>query len=160
MTLSTSISVPLTRGLFALVSIEDAQAIAPYKWHAVPAKSTHYAARRAGNRTIYMHRLLAGVLDMPRQVFVDHIDFDGLNNTRANLQVCSAADNVRKSRTRRVFSASKGVWQVRPGCFAARIVHEGSDHYLGVYPSEREAAIAYDAAATVLFGRFAVKNFQ
>lgn len=143
-----------------MVDPETAAQVSMHRWHAVKAPHTHYAARRVGAKTIYLHRLVMGVVDQGRSVFVDHIDFDGLNNTRANLQVCSAADNARKSRTKRTFISSKGVWQVRPGSWGARIVHDDVDHYLGVYPCEREAAIAYDAAATVLFGRFAVRNYQ
>lgn len=156
----TTLKIPLSRGLFAAVDLEFEKLISPHRWHAVEARGTFYAARRVKNKTIYMHRLVMDVVEQPKNIFVDHIDFDGLKNTRSNLQICSPADNARKSRTRRVFDTSKGVWQVRPGSWAARIIHEGKDHYLGVYSSEREAAIAYDAAATVLFGRFAVRNFQ
>lgn len=156
----TTLQIPLSQGLFAVIDFEFDKLISPHRWHAVKARGTFYAARRAKEKTIYMHRLVMGVVERPRNIFIDHIDFNGLNNTRSNLQICSPADNARKSRTRRVFDASKGVWQVRPGSWGARIIHEGTDHYLGVYLSEREAAIAYDAAATVLFGRFAVRNYQ
>lgn len=156
----TTIQIPLTRGLFAAVDAEMERLILPHRWHAVKAGATFYAARRVKEKTIYMHRLVMGVVDQPKVIFVDHIDFDGLNNTKSNLQICTPADNARKSRTRRLFDASKGVSVVRPGSWAANIVHNGVNNYLGVYPSEREAAIAYDAAATVLFGRFAVRNLQ
>ena len=156
----TTIEIPLSRGLFSTIDAQFEELVSPHRWHAVKAKNTFYAARRVRDKTIYMHRLVLGVVDQPKSVFVDQVDFNGLNNTCSNLQICSPADNARKSRTRRLFDASKGVWEVRPGSWGARIVHEGTDHYLGVYVSEREAAIAYDAAATVLFGRFAVRNLQ
>lgn len=156
----TTLEIPLSQGQVAVIDSTLESEIAPHRWHAVRAHGTFYAARRVVDKTIYMHRLVMGVVDMPRGVFVDHIDFNGLNNTRANLQVCSPADNARKVRSRRLFDSSKGVSLIRPGSWAARIVHEGKDYYLGAYVSEREAAIAYDAAATVLFGRFAVRNYQ
>lgn len=155
----TTIEIPISRGLFATIDAEFEPIVCRHRWYAAKAGKSYYAARRTNEKLIYMHRLVMGVIDQPRTVFVDHIDFNGLNNTRANLQICTPADNARKSRTRRFFDASKGVSVVRPGSWAARIVCNGIDHYLGVYPSEREAAIAYDAAATVLFGRFAVRNF-
>ena len=156
----TTLKIPLSQGLFATIDSDFADSICPHRWHAVKAKATFYAARREKDKTIYMHRFVMGVVDQPRKVFVDHIDFDGLNNSTSNLQICSPADNARKSRTRRTFDASKGVWLVRPGSWGARIICDGVDHYLGAYVSEREAAIAYDAAATVLFGRFAVRNYS
>lgn len=152
--------IQLSQGQVALINMSDYDLVAPHRWHAVRTHAGFYAARRCGSKTIYMHRLLMDVVDQPRSVFVDHIDFNGLNNTRANLQLCSPEENVRKRRSRRFFDGSKGVWLVRPGSWAARIVYEGKGYYLGAYTSEREAAIAYDAAATVLFGRFAARNFQ
>lgn len=156
----TTLEIPLTQGLFARIDSSDLELVRPFTWHAVKAKKCFYAASRTSGKTVYMHRLVMGVAQQGRDVFVDHIDFDGLNNVRQNLQACTPGENARKSRTKRVFFASKGVSLVHPGIWMARIVHEGKDHYLGTYQSEREAAIAYDAAATVLFGRFAVRNFQ
>lgn len=152
--------IPLTQSQVAIVDECDFERVSAIKWHAVAHQGGFYAAARIKEKTFYMHRFVMGVVHEPRTVFVDHIDFNGLNNTKANLQVCTPGDNTRKRRSRRVFDCSKGVWKVRDGSYGARIVHEGRDYYLGVYESQREAAIAYDAAATVLFGRFAVRNYQ
>lgn len=43
----------------------------------------------------YLHRVLTGALP---EVVVDHLDGNGLNNTRANLRITTQADNARRER--------------------------------------------------------------
>jgi hypothetical protein len=92
---------------------------------------------------------------------VDHIDGNGLNNTRANLRICTIAENVRSSR-RRTDNGSgyKGVgFHKASGKWVARIVTNGEKMYLGLYESPEQAAAVYDLAAHKYHGEFARLNF-
>jgi len=109
-------------------------------------------------RTILMHR---EVLSPPQGTEIDHRNGDRLDNRRANLRAATKAENQRNSRSRRGSSSVyKGVcWDTANGKWKATItVHRRTKH-LGRYKSEREAALAYNAAALQHFGEFARPNF-
>lgn len=121
------------------------------------APGYHYLA--AGKGDVLLHRLIAGA---GKGECVDHIDGDTLNNRRANLRVCSHAENMRnrrKSSSSR--SAYKGVSrQSGMDAWVARIGgYKTGRTYLGTFREERDAALAYDAAAIKLYGDFARLNF-
>ena len=88
--------VPVSRGKYqARVSDEDYELVSRHTWHAVkPKGKTVYAQTtiRMGNArvNVFMHRV---ILNVPRGLFTDHIDRDGLNNTRENLRAVTASEN-------------------------------------------------------------------
>lgn len=145
----SELSIPLTRGLCTRVSIEDFARLSQYKWHAVPARNTHYAARRVGDRTIYMHRLVMGLDGSNSKVFVDHINHDGLDNRRENLRESDYKKNAQNRRYKKDFLGLRGVRQVGDR-WEAQISVDGTLIYLGSFQSEREAGIAYSAACRAI----------
>lgn len=108
--------------------------------------------------TRYMHRL---IMLAPKGLQVDHIDGNGLNNTRANLRLCERSlNNVNRRLGYTPKSGFRGVYQDTGGpLFYARIWSGGSAKRLGYFRNAEEAARAYDAAAVQEFGEFAVLNF-
>lgn len=88
---------------------------------------------------------------------VDHINRDGLDNRKGNLRPTTAVLN---SANRGGWSKHgyKGVFQQTNGRWAARAGDRGK-HYLGTYDTIEEAALAYDRAATGLYGESALLNF-
>lgn len=147
--LINQIQIPLSQGLFALVSEEDAGSIACHRWYAVKARATHYAARQANGKTIYMHRLVAGLVDAPRSVFVDHINHNGLDNRRENLRESNARANNKNRRCATDYEGMRGIRQAGES-WEAQINVDGRLLYLGCFPSKREAGIAFSAASRVL----------
>lgn len=155
------VQVPLSRGLCALVDEEDYELVSKISWHADPGPRGKLYARgpiwEGGAWRIHrMHRFIMG-LPRGRNPVVDHIDNDGLNNTRANLRLASPTEN---SCNRGPVSGHKykGVY-FRRGSWCAGIGFGNRTIWLGRYGSEVEAAAAYDVAALQYHGEFAKLNF-
>lgn len=120
---------------------------------------------RTGERVVKMHRLLLGLKG--GAPLVDHIDGDGLNNQRSNLQLVTAAQNMQKAvfdpanNPKKIHSQYRGVsylgWY---GKYLAYVNCEGKREYLGYYKTAEEAARARDARAKQLHGKFARLNFE
>lgn len=154
-------TIPLTRGLVAIVDDEDFDRLRVYRWHAAVSQKnrTAYARRNEGTRKIHMHRV---ILQAPPSTLVDHVNSNGLDNTRGNLRLCTRAENCRHCRksVRPKLSRFKGItWNKAAGKFQATIRLNRVSHYLGLFTSELAAAQAYDAAARQLHMTFALTNF-
>lgn len=150
----------LSRGFAATVDDEDFDFLNQWKWTAMVTAWTVYAHRRQRNASgkpelVLMHRLIAGT---PTGMVTDHIDSDGLNNTRANLRVATQQQNIMNRRPQRGGSCPiKGVWRDntaprKPWRSAIRL--NGKLKYLGRFACPKEAGAAYAAAAAELFGEF------
>jgi hypothetical protein len=149
--------IPLTRGLVALVDDDDYETLSRYKWFAnVGAKGNFYAARMSrdaanARKTVFMHRVL---LNPPPAIWVDHVDFNGLNNQRRNLRLATVAENKRHARMPSNNTSNfKGVCLYR-NKWRARI----NDSWLGVFATKEAAARCYDDAIIQRFGEFGVTN--
>lgn len=156
--------IPLTQGKFAIVDCRDYAWLMQWKWYVVRGTVTWYAQRkqrhRGKQRAMWMHRLIAAT---PKELQTDHINHNGLDNRRGNLRPCTRSQNQHnrlntKHKDGVAYSKYKGVrrqdtkWQ-------AMITVKGKAIRIGRFPSEIEAAKAYDQKAIELFGEFARPNF-
>lgn len=158
--------IPLTQGKVALVDDEDFELVSRYKWWLHRVKCTAYAITgRTGraNKQVFMHRLILGAATGQQ---CDHRNSNGLDNRRSNLRACTHQQNQQNRRKQRQRSGKpcssrfKGVcWQKEHRCWRVHITHNGNVMHLGYFHSEHDAARAYDAKATELFGEFALLNF-
>lgn len=151
-------------GQYALVSPEDVPLISGYRWNMSRGRSTDYAEAKIGpmhqRRTIQMHRLIMGVVDKGREVQVDHINHNGLDNRRSNLRLATHSENLRNQGPRRPMSRYKGVkFDRRINAWIATISVDGAQKRLGPFNTEKIAARAYDVAALEHYGEFAFLNF-
>lgn len=154
-------TISLTKGKVALVDDADYARASQYKWHAVKRKRTWYPSRliNMGSKRhqLFLHAFLLEPMD---GLQVDHRDGDGLNCTRANMRLCTPAENTR-NRRRPVTNTSgyKGVsWHKLRGKWIAWIGLNGRNKYLGLFESKRSAAQAYNEAALKYYGEFACLN--
>ena len=156
--------IPLTKGKFALIDDEDFGRVAKYSWYAHPSKNQWYAVRTqliAGIRQwIPLARF---IMKTPFGAIVDHINHDGLDNRKINLRTCTPLENSANRAPRATGSSKyKGV-RVRikslGGYIHAQIGYNGKFLHLGTFGTEIDAAMAYDKAATELYGVFAYINF-
>lgn len=157
--------IPLTgkygQGKYALVSEEDYEELAQYKWRV----GTHGYAMRAkwnpekgNNDCVLMHREIA---KPSKGLMVDHVDMDKLNNTRGNLRVVNKSQNTTNALSRKGSSSMyKGVtYNKRSGKWAVELTKDYVKHYVGLFSDEVEAARACDTKAVELFGDYARLNF-
>jgi hypothetical protein len=151
--------IELTKGKYAIVSLEDYEKINQHNWRALRSPQTFYAVRSEKGKTIYMHN---EITQPPPDRMVDHIDHNGLNNSRPNLQLATRSQNAcnRRKRDSKCTSKYKGVWfNKREGKWMSVIKVDGKRIFLGYFNNELGAAKAYDKAAKLYHGNFAVLNF-
>lgn len=125
---------------------------------------------RSGRRDIEygVHRIvffMSTEID-PGDNYIDHIDGDRSNNKIENLRIANNSQNLANSEKPRNRSKSitssqyKGVsWHKGANKWRAGIVKNGVTYDLGLFKNEVDAAIAYDVAASKLFGEYARMNF-
>jgi hypothetical protein len=95
---------------------------------------------------------------------IDHEDHDGLNNRIGNLRESTDHQNLGNKRsTLGGTSQLKGVsrhrsWHLNYK-WQSRITFNNHELYIGSFISERDAGLAYDAAAKIVYGEFACLNF-
>lgn len=156
--------IKLTQGKYAIVDVEDFEKLKGYSWHAKRCRCNYYVSRayiRDGKKTtMTMHRQIMQAAD---ELFVDHVNHNGLDNRRANLRVVTLQQNNWNNRQGfdRGKSKYKGVkWDKRRKKWCVVLSHKGSQRYIGHFADEVEAARAYDNAAKSHRGRFAALNFK
>lgn len=150
-------TIDLTQGKYALVDDENYDWLMQWKW-SVDMGGVRYAKRMQCNgKKIYMHRLIMGTNKGDE---VDHIDNNGLNNTRDNLRFCTHKQNTYNAKSKGGVSKYKGVvFDKRDNTWNAHITVDGKYIYLGKTKKEKLAAQMYDYGAREYFGEFAKLNF-
>jgi hypothetical protein len=156
--------IKLTRGKYAMVDVEDFERLNQYKWH---CSHYGYAKRAVPNRTgkgrkqviVYMHKLLCPV---PEGKIADHINRNSLDNRKANLRPATQKQNVwnRKFIRKGGKTRYNGIrWDKNREKWQVRLTINGRRKSFGYYADEIEAAKAYDMAAKIYRGKYAVLNF-
>lgn len=157
--------IPLTKGKFAIVDPEDFDRLSIYKWFASKNGSTFYAKRHtrtgehAKTTSVCMHR---EIMNAPDNLVVDHINYNGLDNRKANLRLATRRQNsLHVIRTMNPGSSKyKGVsWHTYKKRWGAQITYNGKTTFLGYFKDEIQAAKVYDKAARIYHAEFAALNF-
>lgn len=163
-------SIPLPQQKFAEVDDADHAYISTFRWKISKGRGgTMYACRHVrrddGTRTTRaMHRdvvermigrLLSGI------EHVDHIDGNGLNNTRSNLRNVTCSQNLRNCRKKFDGASSRYLGVCKSGTkWSSRIKVSYKQIWLGTFRTEVEAALArewYVASHPELCAR---RNFE
>jgi len=112
-----------------------------------------------GDGAIKLHRL---IMKPPEGMVIDHINNDPSDCRRDNLRIVSQHQNtMNHSLNRNSTTGFKGVcFDKKEGRYMAHIHPNRRMIFLGYYDNPKEAALAYDKAASFYFGEYAKLNFE
>jgi hypothetical protein len=149
-------SIPLNKGLSALVSDEDYEVVSQFKWYAdIRSGAVAYAARartldeiiRDKNRgRMLLHRFL---MQPATDETVDHRNGNGLDCRRENLRLVSRSVNICNQKAR-AGSGFKGVYKVGDHRWQVHFMRGGTMNYIGSFSDPAAGARAYDKAIRTL----------
>ena len=150
---------------FAIVDDEDFERISEYKWYArSTSKSNKIYASRTERKTERKEISMTNQIlnfESDHRIMIDHINFDGLDNRKSNLRICTAKQNMmhRQKHKKNLTSLYKGVsWHKQGKKWRADIYINNKCTFLGYFESETDAARTYNKKAKEEFGEFAVLN--
>ena len=121
-----------------------------------------YALRKEPDETgkwkkIRLHRIVAGRMmgrPLTSEEIVDHLNYDGLDNRRSNLRICTSAENSRRRRlNKNNSSGSRGVKPSRAGSWKASICYQRRTIHIGTYGTKEHAEIAFEAVYRMFCNR-------
>ena len=125
---------------FCVVDVADQVLVAPFKWRILKGRNTTYVRTWIpGMGDMLMHHYLLGGIP-PNGFVVDHINGDGLDNRRANLQIISNADNIRRSSKR-----TAGVYylkRLKRKPWRAEVTVDSVKYHLGYFKTQEDAIAA------------------
>lgn len=145
----------LTQGKFTLIDDDVYEWAKDYKWYAIKALNTFYAVRKSSRKdnlknkrpNIYLHHCVIG---QPFYGFdVNHIDGNGLNNQKSNLEIITHQQNNSQSykhRNGRLIGTYLVIKRYKDAIYtywAAQIRINGKQKHLGYFKTEKLAHEIY-----------------
>lgn len=130
------------------------------RWHSRVRKHTCYAVHSVVlgklHRNVLLHRL---ILQAPVGSVIDHKNHNGLDNRRENIWLCTQLENGQNRKDRGAENGRKfcGVY-CGGNYWYAMIKHKGKAIYVGCFPTDIEAARAWNEAAIRLRGESTYLN--
>lgn len=135
---------------------EDVERVKQYVWHRTDLQRSTYYCRscKAGQ----LHRFILNIVD--KNIFVDHINHNGLDNRKCNLRICTNQQNICNCNIpKNNKSGHKGVyWSKTRNKWTAQITVNNKTIYLGRYSKLEDAVKARNKAAKEVYGEFANEN--
>lgn len=155
----------IIRDIYVTVDDEDYDYVKQFHWfyyntgYAFRCTYHGYVNGKQQRKQILMHRDL---MKPGTGMDVDHIDGDGLNNSRSNLRVATRAQNMyNKRKQHNNKSGYIGVhWSKEKNKWRAVIRYLNKEQFVGYFDDIVKAAKARDLKALELHGDFAMLNFQ
>jgi len=151
-------TIPLSNSKrVALVSNRDYPLVSQLTWRLMRIARVNYALTTVGKQNVSLHRFI--MADTP---MVDHWNRNGLDCQRRNMRPCTPSQNqANKIKIKPGHSRFKGVTKdigEKQPAWIARVMKDGKRIRLGTFPTQRQAAIAYNRGAVKCFGKFARLN--
>ena len=150
-------TIRLTKGYVTKLDSADFILFGKLKWSASVCKGgLVYAKTGGGSKRKILHRL---ILDAKDGQIVDHVNGDTLDNRRANLRLVTKwqSNTNQGKHGKGTSSIYKGVTTYGKK-WGVHIRSEGKNIHLGLYDTEKDAALAYNVAAQFMHGQWARYN--
>lgn len=137
------------------IDIDDIDKVQKYSWY---ESDTGYLMSRINNKIVRMHRLIMNVKD--KNVVVDHINHNTLDNRKNNLRIVSSSqNNMNKIKQSNNTSGITGIsWDKRKKKWRAYIKINSKHSELGLYDNFEDAVNARRDAEERYFGEYSYKN--
>lgn len=145
---------------YALIDEDDYERVSKYKWHLLKHQtktSTHkYAHGGPIEKQIRLHHFING--KPPKNMVTDHLDGDGLNNSKKNLRNATYKQNAQNKKQIENEKKSCKYIGVIFDKRAKKYVPRLSGKHLGYFVDEDKAAKVYDINAFLNYGKYAKTN--
>lgn len=132
-----------------IIDAEDYEKVKKYRWYKT---NTGYIANRRNNALLHRMIMYCG-----NGHVVDHINHNKLDNRKANLRICTQADNSKNHiLSKKNTSGTTGVcWSAKKGKYRAYICVDGKQKSLGYYSNIESAVLARKQAEEKHYKEFA-----
>lgn len=149
-----------------LIDDEDFDKIKHIKWRIEQSKCQPYVKFRTTDKNrktmaFIMHRIIMNIEHLSwKEVIVDHINGNTLDNRKYNLRL--ANHNTNQYNTKKSIKNTTGYrgvdWRKQEKKYRVRVSYNGKRITIGWFHDIREAAKAYNEAAIKYHGEFAKLN--
>jgi HNH endonuclease/AP2 domain len=146
--------IELTRGRATIVDDEDFEYLAQWRWHYTTVGYAMRSGKKGGKS--FKVSMSRQIMAAPKDLEVDHINGDKLDNRRENLRLCLPEENIRsRGPNKNNTSGYRGVtYSKKERKWLAQITFQRKLTRIGVFESPEEAHEAYKVAALKLHGDF------
>jgi len=142
---------------------QDAHLFEKYTYHINKKKYTNYVRRKTSmklgkERTVFLHR---DIMNPPEGKVIDHINENGLDNRRENLQIITNMENVVKGKSGISETNFRGVnffKLSKKNPFRVTAWVEGKQKHLGLRPTRISAARLHDEVVEKIDGNSSRSN--
>ena len=136
----------------ALVDLEDLELALQYKWY-LSADGYVVGSESMTRKRVRLHRWL---MKPEKDLVVDHINGNRLDNRRSNLRICTKEQNIKNRKLSR--NSSTGVTGViylpKTNNWKAHICINGEKTHLGYYANKEDAIKVRREAELLCYGEF------
>jgi hypothetical protein len=154
------------KGHTIIVDEESLPLLKQYAWqiHKYGYAYINFYISPTKDKKIYLHRLIMGISDVSGKTLkIDHRNRNTKDNRSCNLRIATHSQNMcNRAKVNKPckskFIGIEKIERINRVYFKAAVKLNQRKIYLGNYPSEEEAALAYNAGAIKYFGEFANLN--
>ena len=142
------------KGVEILADADDLEKLNKHSWC---ISKTGYPVANINHKVTKMHRHILGLTDP--SIIVDHKNRNPFDNRKANLRICTAADNARnKSVSKKCKSGHIGIRKTPHNRYNVRITCGRKEIHIGNFKTLDEAIVARKAAEEMYHGEFGSHN--